>query len=101
MSWLACSPFQLNSGVWNIESFSYKIQQGLGMAALADDSTNQLIFRIFVVALAITTILVAAVAIYVIRRQSKQQEKIARLTNEDPGVESCKDYQVINEEYVS
>lgn len=65
------------------------------MAALADDSTNQLIFRIFVVALAIVTVLVAAVTIYVIRRQAKQQEKIARLTNDDPGVESCKDYQVI------
>jgi len=61
-------------------------------ASLADDS-SQLIFRIFVVSLAVVTFVVAAVTIYVIRRQAKQQEKIARLTNDDPGNESCKDYQ--------
>jgi hypothetical protein len=39
---------------------------------------------------------VAAFFIFLIRRSSKTKEKFARLAQDDPSMEACKDYQVGN-----
>ena len=57
-------------------------------------NTNRFIFASFFLALLVVSLIIAALTIYLIRRHAKQNEKIARLSQDEIAGESCKDYQV-------
>jgi hypothetical protein len=61
-----------------------------------DPASNQIYIATFAVCGLVAAVLVAAVAIFLIRKHSKSREKLVRLSQNDPSFEACKDYQVLD-----
>ncbi|XP_021948185.1 uncharacterized protein LOC110845934 isoform X2 [Folsomia candida] len=58
-----------------------------------DPTSNQIYVATFAVCGLVAAVLVAAVAIFLVRKHSKSREKLVRLSQDDPSFEACKDYQ--------
>lgn len=59
-----------------------------------DPTSNKMFIATFAVCGLVAAVLVAAVALFLVRKHAKSKEKIVRLSQEDPSYEACKDYQV-------
>lgn len=59
-----------------------------------DPTSTKLFIATFAVCGIIAAVLVAAAALFLVRKHAKSKEKMVRLSQDDPSYEACKDYQV-------
>jgi len=58
-----------------------------------DPISNKMFVATFAVCGLVAAVLVAAVALFLVRKHAKSKEKLVRLSQDDPTYEACKDYQ--------
>lgn len=67
----------------------------MSLYAEQDPISNRMFITTFAVCGLVAAVLVAAVALFLVRKHAKSKEKMVRLSQDDPSYEACKDYQVI------